>query len=69
MDIVKGDVFKDKDGKEYVFVGWWTDPLFGRMATGVLYRTARYDGVQSISEEDMVKHEHWIGGFMTNEGT
>jgi len=69
----KGDVFRDKEGRELLFIGWWNDrsqeTLFGRSAVAVLYRETEYNGILMIPEEDMIRHEHWMGGFMMNEGT
>jgi len=70
-DLVKGDVFKDKNGKEFMFVGWMhgTDAFRGRTAMCTAYRSEMYAGVSHISECDMVEHINWVSGFMTNEGT
>ena len=76
----KGDVFKDKEDRELLFIGWWTPyakqgTMLFRSAAAVLYRKEigsiddEYYGVLIIPEEDMKKHKHWIGGFMSNEGT
>ena len=71
MNLKKGDVFKDKNGKEYIFVGWMhgTHVFTGRTAKCTAYRDKMFSRVTTIQEINMVKHKHWIGGFMSNEGT
>jgi len=69
-NIQKGDVFiRKENGKEYIFLGWWTKKLFDNLAIASTYRGKIYEGIISIKETDMEKHPNWIGGFMTNEGT
>jgi hypothetical protein len=73
MRIYKGDVFKDKDGRELIFLGWWVGQAkitnSGALAIGTPYRGDGYEGIIAVNEEDIVLVRDWVSGFMIGEGT
>ena len=71
MNLKKGDVFRDKKGKEFMFIGWMhgADAFTGRTAKCTAYRSKMYAGIVAIQEGDMTEHGDWISGFMAGEGT